>query len=143
MKNIHLVWQVIFIQLGETSVLPCLQRFLSGKSFSMYEVARVSSISHSQPVYLPERNVNRLTTRNTRDAKDFVQVKGLARKKPLLAGYLGTKKTLQIPLLTIPPLPLISQLMKPKVDKKNYSHVLRTKRDISVLYLVILETMKD
>ena len=47
----------------------------------MYEVVRVSSISRSQPVYVSLGEVNRLTTRDTRDANDFVHVKRLPRKK--------------------------------------------------------------
>ena len=35
----------------------------------------------------PLGEVNKLNTRNTRDANDFVHAKRLARKKPLLAGY--------------------------------------------------------
>ena len=46
----------------------------------MYEVVRVSGISR-RVVGLFSAPLNKLTTRNTRDANDFVHAKRLARKK--------------------------------------------------------------
>ena len=59
----------------------------------MYEVVRVSIIFNVVGVfffffYFPSGSkYRRPTTRNTRDANDFVHAERFARKKPLLAGY--------------------------------------------------------
>ena len=67
------MWAVKFCTPCSFRLYPANRGFLSGKCFSMYEVVHVSCI---------------LTTQNTRDVKDFVHAKTLARKKRLLAGYL-------------------------------------------------------
>ena len=63
-----------FFQSKLLGIVPSSRAFLSGKSFSMHNVVRVSGISRSW-------FVNKPAARNTRDANDIVHAKGLARKK--------------------------------------------------------------
>ena len=67
--------------------VPYKQRFLSGMALSVNKVIRVACQSHSWFVLCTLGGVNKLTTRQTSHANDFVNAKSHAREKPLLAGY--------------------------------------------------------
>ena len=63
------------------------QGFLSCMALSVYEVVRVLGFRVVTLVVSFSQGVNKLTTRQTSHANDFVNDKSNAKEKPLLAGY--------------------------------------------------------
>ena len=77
---------LMYLLPGTTSCLPCERRFLSGMTFSIYEVVRVV-VGRAVGLLTVDTPVNKLTTWLISDAKNFVNGKTDARKIPVLAGY--------------------------------------------------------